>query len=89
MVFKLVDVTDEGIVNAAVDEVAVEFGHVDILLAFAGIVRCEDALEMRVEAWQRVLDVNLTGSFLCARAVAKYVGKHWQKKPSRSKAWKL
>lgn len=70
--FMLVDVTDFDIVNAAVDGVVEEFGRIDILLAFAGIVKCEHALEMSVQAWQRVLDVNLTGSFLCAQAVARY-----------------
>jgi sorbose reductase len=69
--FKLVNVTDPEIVNAAVDQVAVEFGQVDILLAFAGIVGCCHAEEITPEAWHRILDVNLTGSWLCAQAVGK------------------
>lgn len=72
VLFKQLDVTDADAVNAAVHEVAEAFGKIDILLTFAGIVECEHALEMSVQAWQRVLDVNLTGSFLCAQAVARY-----------------
>lgn len=71
--FKLVDVTDSAIVNEAVDEVAREFEGVDILLSFAGVVKCEHALGMGVKEWSRVLDVNLTGSFLCSQAVARFV----------------
>lgn len=71
VVFKLVDVRDSSAVSNAVEEVVGEFGRIDILLAFAGVVKCEHALGMSVEAWQRVMDVNLTGSFLCAQAVAR------------------
>jgi len=72
VIFKLVNVTDAALVSAAVDVVAKELGSVDILLTFAGIVGCVHAEDMAAEQWNRILEVNLTGSFLCAQAVGKY-----------------
>ncbi|KAI5843341.1 hypothetical protein DFP73DRAFT_606312 [Morchella snyderi] len=69
--FIAVDVTNAEAVTAAVSAVVAMWGGVDILVAFAGVVKCEDALGMSQAAWKRVLDVNLTGSFICAQAVAK------------------
>jgi sorbose reductase len=65
-------VTNAEAVTTAVNAVVMLWGGVDILVAFAGVVKCEDALDMSQAAWKRVLDVNLTGSFICAQAVAKY-----------------
>ncbi|CUS14672.1 unnamed protein product [Tuber aestivum] len=71
VIFELVDVTDAARVSAAVNVVEEELGCVDILLAFAGIVGCVHAEDMAMEQWNRILEVNLTGSFLCAQAVGK------------------
>jgi len=65
-----VDVTKEDSVVAAVAK-AGELGPTNILLCFAGIVDCVHALDMSIEQWRQVIDVNTTGSFLCAQAVAK------------------
>jgi sorbose reductase len=46
-------------------------GDIDILLCFAGVVGCTHALEMSAAEWRRTLEINTTGSFLCAQAVAK------------------
>ncbi len=48
-----------------------EFGTVDILVNNAGIQKDAGFLEMSTDDWQKVLDVNLTGGFLCAREAAK------------------
>ncbi|RPA95616.1 NAD(P)-binding protein [Choiromyces venosus 120613-1] len=72
VIFKLVNVTDAALVTTAVNVVVEELGSVDILLTFAGIVGCVHAEDMTVEQWNRILEVNLTGSFLCAQAVGKY-----------------
>ncbi len=43
------------------------FGRIDVLVANSGIQRDATVLEMTTDQWQRVIDVNLTGQFLCAR----------------------
>ncbi|KIK56884.1 hypothetical protein GYMLUDRAFT_61730 [Collybiopsis luxurians FD-317 M1] len=66
-----VDVRDEGKVNEAVELVKTEFNSIDMLLCFAGVVGCTHAIEMEASDWRRVLDVNVTGSWFCAQAIAK------------------
>ena len=69
---EVVDVSKEDDVNEAVAKVARTLGSVDVLLCFAGIVVPNTtALEMSLERWNLVFQVNVTGSFLCARVVAK------------------
>ena len=65
------DVADVASVQAAVSQVAMSFGHVDILVNCAGIVDLAPAEELSLSAWQRTLDINLTGSFLVAQAVGR------------------
>ncbi len=74
-----VDVTDSAAVNAAVEEVAAQWGGVDILINNAGILRDSMLVKykdgavqsvMNDEQFDAVLDVNLRGVFVCARAVA-------------------
>lgn len=72
IITKKVNVTDAENVNAAVKETAEELGSVDILACFAGVVGCTHALDMAPDEWRRVMDINSTGAFLCAQAVAKY-----------------
>ncbi|KAL7963726.1 NAD(P)-binding protein [Trichoderma compactum] len=66
-----VDVTDEEAVTKAVDETVTTLGSVDMLVCLAGIVGCAHALDMPISQWRRVLDVNTTGAFICARAAAR------------------
>lgn len=68
---KEVDVTDVTQVEKAVEQTAEEFGTIDILCCFAGVVGCAHAIEMTPKDWKRTLDVNTTGAFLCAQAVAR------------------
>jgi NAD(P)-dependent dehydrogenase (short-subunit alcohol dehydrogenase family) len=68
------DAADPDSVSRAIDEVLVAHQRADILVNCAGIVVRRDnrkipAAEMTVEEWQRGIDVNLTGVFLCTRAV--------------------
>jgi NAD(P)-dependent dehydrogenase (short-subunit alcohol dehydrogenase family) len=62
-----VDVTDPASVEAAADACEREFGIADVLVANAGMLLLEPVLEIEPERWRRVLDVNLTGAFLCCR----------------------
>lgn len=71
VLFKKVDVTDEASVNKAVDEVTGVFRGVDILLCFAGITESKLAVDYPIDSWRRIFDVNVHGSFLVARAVAR------------------
>jgi 3-oxoacyl-[acyl-carrier protein] reductase len=48
-----------------------KFGRIDILVNNAGITRDSLLLRMKPEEWQAVIDLNLTGVFLCTRAVSK------------------
>lgn len=65
------DVSKEDQVVAMVDRMVEEFGTIDIMVANAGLQRDAAVTEMTVAQWQKVLDVNLTGQFLCAREAAK------------------
>lgn len=67
---EVVDVTDNAAVSAAVQRCREDLSSIDILLCFAGIVGCVSAMDMSSEQWRKTLDVNTTGSFICAQAVA-------------------
>ena len=61
------DVTDEAQVAALFQKTTDTFDRVDILVNNAGIGASGPTEELSLEVWQRVLDVNLTGAFLCSR----------------------
>ncbi len=64
------DVSDEVAVALAVEQVLDRFGRLDVLINNAGLCLRKPLRELSLAEWQRVLDVNLTGAFLCARACA-------------------
>ncbi len=64
-----VNVADGGEAKAMVEQVVKELGKVDILVNNAGITRDGLLLRMREEDWNLVLQVNLTGTFNCTKAV--------------------
>jgi len=68
-----VDVTSESAVATAFDEARRALGTIDILCCFAGIVGCVHSISVSAEQFRKVVDVNLTGSFLCAQAAAKHM----------------
>jgi NAD(P)-dependent dehydrogenase (short-subunit alcohol dehydrogenase family) len=67
MEFALLDVRDEDQVNAVFDSVVGEHGRVDAIVTAAGVAGGGPAHLVDRQEWQRVLDVNLTGTFLCAK----------------------
>ncbi|EMC99446.1 hypothetical protein BAUCODRAFT_62570 [Baudoinia panamericana UAMH 10762] len=67
----VVDVTDAEAVKEGIDAVVQTVGGVDHLFCFAGIVGCVHAMDMTDVQWRKTLDVNATGSFLCAQAAAR------------------
>jgi 2-dehydro-3-deoxy-D-gluconate 5-dehydrogenase len=64
------DVTDEAAVNRMRDEILRDFGKVDVLFSNAGITSPKILTDLPPEEWRRIVDVNLTGAYLCARAFA-------------------
>jgi NAD(P)-dependent dehydrogenase (short-subunit alcohol dehydrogenase family) len=65
------DVTDETQVEAMVARAREAYGGIDILVNNAGILGGLSVLEMPLERWSRQLAVNLTGTFLCTKHVAR------------------
>lgn len=69
------DVTKEQQVKDFGDTLIDKYGRIDILINNAGVVQRVAAEEMDEQEWQRVMDVNVTGTFLCCR----YLGIHMKK----------
>ncbi|AFY67023.1 3-oxoacyl-[acyl-carrier-protein] reductase [Geitlerinema sp. PCC 7407] len=65
------DVSSAEQVDALVEAAMSRWGHVDVLVNNAGITRDTLLLRMKPEDWQAVINLNLTGVFLCTRAVSK------------------
>jgi glucose 1-dehydrogenase len=65
------DVSSEAEVDAMFQRAIDTFGTINILVANAGLQRDANLVDMSLQDWSRVLDVNLTGQFLCARAAAR------------------
>jgi len=67
----VLNVTDEDAVNDTIPTIEEEVGPIDILVNNAGIIKRIPILEMSADEFRQVLDVNLTGQFIMAKAVAK------------------
>ncbi|MDA0785744.1 MAG: SDR family NAD(P)-dependent oxidoreductase [Proteobacteria bacterium] len=67
------DVSDFDAVQAAINDAIAEFGALDILVNNAGFSPKKNWLEYEISEWQKVLDVNLSGEFFGARAVAEHM----------------
>jgi NAD(P)-dependent dehydrogenase (short-subunit alcohol dehydrogenase family) len=65
------DVRAEDDVEAVVRRTVAEFGRIDILVNNAGTVWSGAPEEVQLEGWQKVVDVNLTGVFICARTAGR------------------
>ena len=68
-----VDVTSEAQVTAAFADVVARHGRVDVLFNNAGIAIRQPTTELTLENWNKVLAVNMTGVFLCAREAARHM----------------
>src|SRR5262245_26480059 len=74
----LLDVTDGEAVESVTREAAEGMGGLDILVTCAGVTHPGTAWETSLADWERVLRVNLTGTFLCAKAAAPVlIGRGW------------
>lgn len=65
------DVKDPGSIQKVVDATRAEFGRIDILINNAGVSWGAPLEEMTLEQWNKVIETNLTGTFLCSQAVGK------------------
>jgi NAD(P)-dependent dehydrogenase (short-subunit alcohol dehydrogenase family) len=73
-----VDVSDRGAVEAVFARVRAELGPVAIAVTSAGIDKFERFTDISVESWERMLAVNLTGTFHCVQtAVPDMLDAHW------------
>jgi NAD(P)-dependent dehydrogenase (short-subunit alcohol dehydrogenase family) len=67
------DVKNPSSVQELVDATVSQFGRIDILINNAGTSWGAPIEEMRIEHWNKVMETNLTGTFLCCQAVGKFM----------------
>ncbi|HLZ62441.1 MAG TPA: SDR family oxidoreductase [Ktedonosporobacter sp.] len=70
-----VNVTKSAEINSLLQWTVQEFGRVDILVNNAGVIGRYEFLEITEEEWDRVMDINLKGTFLCGQAFARQMVK--------------
>ncbi|PIR58242.1 MAG: hypothetical protein COU70_01880 [Parcubacteria group bacterium CG10_big_fil_rev_8_21_14_0_10_35_15] len=75
MAFKM-NVSDKAEVDKVFDEVIKKWGRLDILVNNAGVFLPKMALDMTETDWDKTLDINLKGQFLCAQRAAKEMAKN-------------
>lgn len=68
-----VDVTDRKQIEEATNRVIEEFDKIDILINNAGITMDATLLKMKEEQWDKVIDINLKGTFNCGQVIAKHM----------------
>jgi len=73
--FYMVDITSEENVEETINTVVQEYGRIDILVNNAGITLDNLILRMRVKDWKKVIDINLTGAFICSKFAVKHMVK--------------
>ena len=68
-----VDVANEAQVRTAFDQVVARHGRLDVLFNNAGIAIRQPATDLTLDDWNKVVAVNMTGVFLCAREAARHM----------------
>jgi len=67
------DVRNIGNIEQVARQVVADFGAIDALVNSAGVSHQGSVLDNPVEAWERVIGINLTGSYLCTQVVARHM----------------
>ncbi|MBL8700564.1 MAG: SDR family oxidoreductase [Alphaproteobacteria bacterium] len=65
------DVADEGAIDRLVADVLARHGRLDVMVANAGIAPTAPFVDLDVATWRRVIEINLTGVFLCGQRAAR------------------
>ena len=73
--YGVVDVTDEKMVEKEVKKIEEKFKRIDILVSNAGILKAYEVTEFPEDIWRKIIEVNLTGYFICTKYVAKVMKK--------------
>jgi 3-oxoacyl-[acyl-carrier protein] reductase len=73
--FYKVDITDEKDVEDTVNSIISRREKIDILVNNAGITMDNLVLRMSISDWRKVIDINLTGAFICSKSVIKHMVK--------------
>ncbi len=68
--FSKISISDQAAVEKAVENIVSRYGTIDILINNAGITQDKTLLKMTNDQWDKVIDVNLKGVFICTRVVA-------------------
>jgi gluconate 5-dehydrogenase len=68
---QICDIARAADVQALVDKTIAAYGKVDILVNNAGVTWAAEPEDMPLDKWQKVIDINLTGAFLCAQAAGR------------------
>jgi len=68
-----IDISNPEMVKTTVDEICEKHGGIDILVNNAGISLRRNAVDFTIEEWQRVITVNLNGTFFCAQNVGRHM----------------
>ena len=76
------DVTGEKAVESAFAQAADELGGIDILVNNAGMAIRKPAIDLPLDDWQKVIDLNLTALFLCSRVAARHMRQARRDAPS-------
>jgi NAD(P)-dependent dehydrogenase (short-subunit alcohol dehydrogenase family) len=67
------DITDENQVESVMAGIVEQYAKIDILINNAGIGARTATVDLTTEIWNRVVDINLNGQFICARAAGRYM----------------
>src|SRR5690606_11897288 len=70
-----VDVTQENQVHEMVRKTVDTFSRIDLLVYNAGVAKSAKITDFQLNDWEKALNINLTGYFLCAREVSKVMVK--------------
>jgi NAD(P)-dependent dehydrogenase (short-subunit alcohol dehydrogenase family) len=72
-VVQVCDISNEQAVNDAVASCVEHFKQIDVLVHMAGMLRFDHTHELTLDNWQKIINVNITGTFMLARAVLPHL----------------